>query len=143
MSVENATKFLEEVAQRNDIRSHFLHVRSPQEFANVAGDLGFHFTPQELKDVVKEHSAGVNQRRHTGVWEWLRTVPWVEKTGGDLKAEVAESAASLSATAAVVPPQDAAMTADLATTDSPDASPDTPDAHLPEPVLENAPESSR
>jgi predicted ribosomally synthesized peptide with nif11-like leader len=125
MSIENATNFLEKIAQRNDLRSHFLHVRSPQEFATVAGDLGFHFTPEELKEVVKTHSAGVNQRRHTGVWEWLRTVPWVEKTGGDLKSEDAAPLTTLAA--------------DLPTPSPSDEDPIAP----PPPVLDPAPEASR
>jgi hypothetical protein len=54
-------------------------VKTPQEFADVACRLGYEFSPEDLKMAVAEHSQNVTQRRHTGVWEWLRTVPWIER----------------------------------------------------------------
>jgi len=41
-------------------------------------ELGYSFTTEELLAVVKEHSEGVT-RRKTGIWQWLRSVNWIEK----------------------------------------------------------------
>lgn len=77
MSKESANHFLEDAAQRSEIREKFTQAASPQEFAQVAEQLGYNFTPEELKEVVKEHSKGVTRRRQTGIWQWLRTVHWI------------------------------------------------------------------
>ncbi len=77
MSKESATKFLEAAARDLDVQAKFEKVSTPQEFLQVAEQLGYDFTTEELKDVVKEHSQGVTMRRNTGVWRWLRGVNWV------------------------------------------------------------------
>ncbi len=79
MSIDNADRFLIAAAQNEEIRHYFQTVKNPQEFADMARSLGYEFSPDDLKMAVAEHSQNVNQRRHTGVWEWLRTVPWIER----------------------------------------------------------------
>lgn len=79
MSIDNADRFLIAAAQSEQIRQYFKSVKTPQEFADVACRLGYEFSPEDLKLAVAEHSQNVTQRRHTGVWEWLRTVPWIER----------------------------------------------------------------
>lgn len=80
MSLEQAERFLVAVAQNQDLRTHFIEVKTPEEFAQVAKSLGYDFTPNDLKIAVENHSKGVTQRRHTGVWEWLRRVPWIDRS---------------------------------------------------------------
>ncbi len=77
MTKESANQFLEDVAFDNHLRAELEAATNPQEFAQVAQSLGYTFTPEELKEVVKEHSEGVTRRRTTGVWQWLRTVHWI------------------------------------------------------------------
>lgn len=80
MSQENAEHFLETLTVKADLRLPLEGAQNPQDFAQRAAALGFNFTPEELKAVVASHSQGVSQRRHTGIWEWLRTVNWVERS---------------------------------------------------------------
>jgi predicted ribosomally synthesized peptide with nif11-like leader len=77
MSVQNATRFLEAVSQDETLRERFGKVSTPEEFLEVCRQLGYSFTTEELKNIVKEQSEGVLVRRHTGVWKWLRSVNWV------------------------------------------------------------------
>ncbi|MBW4682877.1 MAG: Nif11-like leader peptide family natural product precursor [Microcoleus vaginatus WJT46-NPBG5] len=78
MSKQSATQFLSVAARDSDVQENFKSVNNPQEFVKVAEELGYSFTPEELKDVVKEHSEGVTLRRKTGIWNWLRHVKWIE-----------------------------------------------------------------
>jgi predicted ribosomally synthesized peptide with nif11-like leader len=77
MSVQNATRFLEAVSQDETLRERFGTVSTPEEFLEVCKQLGYSFTTEELKNIVKEQSEGVLVRRNTGVWKWLRSVNWV------------------------------------------------------------------
>jgi predicted ribosomally synthesized peptide with nif11-like leader len=79
MSIENADQFLIAAARSEALREQFQNVHNPDEFAALARTLGYEFTPDDLKAAVTEHSRSATQRRHTGVWEWLRTVPWMER----------------------------------------------------------------
>lgn len=76
MSTESVNKFLSDVAYRESLRSHFDQVQNGQDFIQVCQELGYDFTIDELKMVVKENSEGVLVRRKTGAWTWLRQVPW-------------------------------------------------------------------
>jgi predicted ribosomally synthesized peptide with nif11-like leader len=77
MSKESANQFLEAAAQHTNLREHFHSVAAPEEFIEVAEKLGYTFTTEELREALKEHSQGVNLRRRTGVWPWLRSVKWL------------------------------------------------------------------
>lgn len=77
MSKQSANQFLEAAAQDTDLREKFQAADEPQQFIEVASELGYNFTTDELKDVVTEHSKGVKLRRKTGIWPWLRTVRWM------------------------------------------------------------------
>lgn len=79
MSKEEANRFLTAITAKAELREKLEKAQSPQEFSQIAGDLGFKFTPDELKEVVEEHSRGVVQRRGTGIWHWLRNVPWISR----------------------------------------------------------------
>jgi predicted ribosomally synthesized peptide with nif11-like leader len=76
MSKESATQFLRDATNKMELRDKFKEVADAREFIQVASQLGYDFTTEELKEVVTEHSQGITVRRHTGVWPWLRTVPW-------------------------------------------------------------------
>lgn len=77
MSKESAKQFLKEAVNNMSLRDKFADVRTPQEFIDVATTLGYDFTTEELETIVKEASQGVETRRPTGVWPWLRTIPWI------------------------------------------------------------------
>lgn len=77
MSKQSATQFLSVAARNTEVQENFRSVNNPEEFVQVAEGLGYNFTTEELKDVVKEHSEGVTLRRKTGVWHWLRRVNWI------------------------------------------------------------------
>lgn len=77
MSKQSATQFLSVAARNTEVQENFQSVNNPEEFVQVAEGLGYNFTTEELKDVVKEHSEGVTLRRKTGVWNWLRRVNWI------------------------------------------------------------------
>lgn len=77
MSKQSATQFLSVAARNTEVQENFRSVNNPEEFVQVAEGLGYNFTTEELKDVVKEHSEGVTLRRKTGVWNWLRRVNWI------------------------------------------------------------------
>ncbi|MBD1937961.1 Nif11-like leader peptide family natural product precursor [Microcoleus sp. FACHB-68] len=77
MSKQSATQFLSVAARNTEVQENFKSVNNPEEFVQVAEELGYNFTTEELKDVVKEHSEGVTLRRKTGVWHWLRRVNWI------------------------------------------------------------------
>ncbi len=77
MSNESAKKFLADAAHNMVMREKFTPVTNPDEFIKTVEELGYSFTTEELKDVVKECSEGILIRRKTGVWQWLRTIKWV------------------------------------------------------------------
>ncbi len=76
MSIENANRFLNAIAQDETIRSHFEAVSCREEFLLTAQDLGYFFTAPELAEVIATHSQGILYRRATGVWRWLRSCHW-------------------------------------------------------------------
>lgn len=80
MSTEQAKRFLEAVALHEEVRTPFAEATDPEDFADRARGLGYDFTPEELKQVVQAYSQGASRRRPTGIWEWLRTVPWVVRS---------------------------------------------------------------
>jgi predicted ribosomally synthesized peptide with nif11-like leader len=77
MSLESATQFLNAATQDEAIREKFIGVQSPDGFLSRSQQLGYDFTPTELKQVVAEQSHGILIRRKTGVWKWLRDVAWM------------------------------------------------------------------
>jgi predicted ribosomally synthesized peptide with nif11-like leader len=77
MSIESATQFLEAVAYDETMRNQFADVQSPEDFLRISEQLGYSFTTAELMAIVKENSQGVQVRRNTGVWKWLRQVNWI------------------------------------------------------------------
>jgi predicted ribosomally synthesized peptide with nif11-like leader len=77
MSIESATRFLEAVAHDEALRDKFTDVQNPEDFLRVSEQLGYSFTTEELMAIAKEQSQGVELRRNTGVWKWLRHVNWL------------------------------------------------------------------
>ncbi|MGD1900896.1 MAG: Nif11-like leader peptide family natural product precursor [Geitlerinemataceae cyanobacterium] len=77
MSLESAQKFLRDAVNDSSLREKFSDVKSPAEFIEVANELSYTFSTAELETVVKDVSKGVEMRRATGVWPWLRTIPWI------------------------------------------------------------------
>lgn len=76
MSREESERFLASAAHSSKLRSQFESVQTPEEFIQKVHELNYDFSTEELVALVAELSAGVLQRRKTGVWDWLRTVPW-------------------------------------------------------------------
>jgi predicted ribosomally synthesized peptide with nif11-like leader len=77
MSKESAKQFLQDAVKSMPLREKFSDVRTPKEFLDTAQMLGYNFTTEELESIVKEASQGVETRRPTGIWPWLRTIPWI------------------------------------------------------------------
>lgn len=77
MSKESANQFLEDAARNEGLREKLQAAPNPEEFVRVAHELGYSFSVEELKDVVRENSEDAKLRRKTGIWPWLRTVHWV------------------------------------------------------------------
>jgi predicted ribosomally synthesized peptide with nif11-like leader len=77
MSAQSANQFLSKAAHDLEFQHKFEQAANPQEFIQIAEELGFDFTPDELKAVVQQNSEGVKVRRQTGVWRWLRNVNWI------------------------------------------------------------------
>jgi predicted ribosomally synthesized peptide with nif11-like leader len=77
MSKESAKQFLQDAVKSMTLREKFSDVRTPKEFLDMAQMLGYSFTTEELEIIVKEASQGVETRRPTGIWPWLRTIPWI------------------------------------------------------------------
>ncbi|MBP0005715.1 MAG: Nif11-like leader peptide family natural product precursor [Cyanobacteria bacterium SBC] len=79
MSKESAEKFLSDVLYHSELREQFNDVQNPEEFLNVARQLGYDFSTAELEAVAHAHSLGVHTRRQTGIWPWLRSVNWIDR----------------------------------------------------------------
>jgi predicted ribosomally synthesized peptide with nif11-like leader len=79
MSIESATQFLKDVNWSWDLREKFQEVATPEEFIDVATQLGYNFTTEELEQIAHEYSEGAKVRRGYGVWAWLRTVNWIRR----------------------------------------------------------------
>lgn len=77
MSTENAHQFLRDVSLHNHLRDEFKETTTPEQFIQKCQDLGYDFTTDELKEVIASHSEGVEIRRKTGIWVWLRQVNWI------------------------------------------------------------------
>ena len=77
MSRESADLFLEAATQDGILRDKLKTAGNPDEFVKIAEALGYSFTTQELKSVVRENSEQVTLRRKTGIWPWLRQVTWI------------------------------------------------------------------
>lgn len=77
MSTESATRFLQAAAHDQRIRERFEVVRSPEEFFRTSKQLGYRFNTIDLMQVLMEHSQGATMRRKTGIWRWMRSVPWI------------------------------------------------------------------
>ena len=79
MSKESVDKFLTAIVSdtNNEIRGKFADVTNPQEFITKCQELGYIFTTDELKAVLEDKSEGVEVRRNTGVWKWLRQYNWL------------------------------------------------------------------
>ena len=76
MTQESAYKFLSDASNNEHLRDKFQHVSNGQEFIQICQSLGYDFTTDELQEVIQENSEGVEVRRKTGVWTWLRQVNW-------------------------------------------------------------------
>ncbi len=79
MSVENAEQFLKDVLHQPELRATFEDAETPQDFFKISQNLGYDFSSQDLQTVVSQHSEGVEIRRRTGIWHWLRTVNWIDR----------------------------------------------------------------
>ena len=77
MSKKNAGQFLTDAAQNRTLRETLEGAISAEDFLNIAQQLGYTFTKEELGDVIHFYSEGIEVRRSTGVWPWLRSVNWV------------------------------------------------------------------
>lgn len=77
MSIESAEKFLEAATVDSILRDKLTGAGNFEEFVQIAQAMGYNFTAQELKLVIKENSEGVTMRRKTGVWPWLRHFSWI------------------------------------------------------------------
>jgi len=77
MSQASAKQFLHDAINDLTLREKFAEVRTPASFIDTASELGYTFSTAELETVVKEYSQGVETRRATGIWPWLRTIPWI------------------------------------------------------------------
>lgn len=77
MSKKNAGQFLADAAQNGTLRETLETATSAENFLNIAHQLGYTFTNEELGDVIHFYSEGIEVRRSTGVWPWLRSVNWV------------------------------------------------------------------
>ncbi|WP_017663419.1 Nif11-like leader peptide family natural product precursor [Baaleninema simplex] len=81
MSKESAEQFLEDALHYPEMREKFTEVETPEEFLQIARQLGYDFSTSELEAVAHEHSQGVTMRRHTGIWPWLRSIKWIDRSG--------------------------------------------------------------
>lgn len=77
MCKQDAHQFLEDATQNITLRDKCQAANNPSEFISLATGLGYHFTAQDLKNVIQESSEAVILRRKTGIWPWLRQVNWV------------------------------------------------------------------
>ncbi len=77
MSKKNASQFLADAAQNQTLRETLETATNAEEFLNIARQLGYTFTTEELSKVVNDYSEGIKVRRNTGVWPWLRHVNWI------------------------------------------------------------------
>ena len=77
MSKKNASQFLVDAAQNRTLRETLETATNAEEFLNIAHQLGYAFTTEELSNVIHDCSEGIKVRRTTGVWPWLRHVNWI------------------------------------------------------------------
>ncbi len=76
MSIESANRFLNAVTDNEPLRHRFDQVQTPEDFVSLAQEMGFNFTTHELTQIVLEGSRGIEIRRVTGIWKWLRHTKW-------------------------------------------------------------------
>lgn len=67
-------RFLDDVTRHLELRSHFSNLETGEEFITTCQTLGYNFDAKQFKQVVKSHSRGVEFRRESGVWGWLRSI---------------------------------------------------------------------
>ncbi|MFO8039774.1 MAG: Nif11-like leader peptide family natural product precursor [Sodalinema sp.] len=79
MSVKNAEQFLKDALHNPELRAAFEDAKTPQDFFQISESLGYDFSSQDLETVISQHSQGVQIRRRTGIWHWLRTVNWIDR----------------------------------------------------------------
>ena len=77
MSKKNAGQFLADAAQNRTLRETLETATNAEDFLNIAHQLGYVFTTEELSNVIHFYSEGIEVRRSTGVWPWLRNVRWI------------------------------------------------------------------
>ncbi len=77
MSKKNASQFLADAVQNQTLRETLETATNAEEFLNIAHQLGYTFTTEELSKVIHDYSEGIKVRRNTGVWPWLRNVHWI------------------------------------------------------------------
>lgn len=76
MSKKNAIQFLADAAQNRTLRETLETATNAQQFLNIAHQLGYTFTTEDLSNAIHDSSEGIKVRRNTGVWPWLRHVHW-------------------------------------------------------------------
>ncbi|MBW4663900.1 MAG: Nif11-like leader peptide family natural product precursor [Chroococcus sp. CMT-3BRIN-NPC107] len=77
MSKKNVNQFLADAAQNRTLRETLQKATDAEEFLNISRQLGYTFTTEELREVINDCSEGIQVRRSTGVWPWLRNVNWI------------------------------------------------------------------
>lgn len=77
MSKKNASQFLADTAQNRTLRETLGTANNAEEFLNIARQLGYTFTTDELSKVIHDYSEGLKVKRNTGIWFWLRNVNWI------------------------------------------------------------------
>lgn len=80
MSKENAEKFLSDLLHHPELRPQLEVADNPKEFLHIARNMGYEFSTDELEAVAHAHSQDVHQRRHSGIWPWLRKVKWIDRS---------------------------------------------------------------
>ncbi len=77
MRKKNASQFLADAAQNRTLRETLETATNAEDFLDIAHQLGYTFTKEDLSNVIHDCSEGIKVRRNTGVWPWLRNVNWI------------------------------------------------------------------
>ncbi len=80
MSKDEAIRFLQDANYQHDLREKLEQAANPEQFLQMVKNLGYDFETEELEEVAHEQSQGITTRRSTGVWHWLRTVHWIDRS---------------------------------------------------------------
>ncbi|MDJ1183397.1 Nif11-like leader peptide family natural product precursor [Roseofilum casamattae] len=80
MSNAEAMRFLKDANSKHGLRQTMEGASNPEAFIQIVKQLGYNFETKELEEVAHQQSEGITTRRSTGVWHWLRTVNWIDRT---------------------------------------------------------------